>query len=454
MPIALMENNKIITFAVIFTACAISTLLLISDYRIFWAVLIVITSLILVVIKPKAFLYAAISLLTMRDLIAGGERFAVGSYFNFDLGGLINILTIFLGAIYLVIHRKTPFCNMLAKSYVLFLVFCAISLTYTTDFISGLKFFARLTSPFVFYLIAVHEIETDRDIGIVIRCIIFSSAIPIILGLYQIVTGHGNLDSGGFFRVYGSFGHPNTFSFYLLFVFCITYTLCLSPWVKQRILFFVLSFVIAFLLLFTYCRIAWIAFAVIFLFLNHRYHQKKIVIATLIFIIFVFAYFLPSIHSRLGGAIEIFKKHDILNTNVSIGWRINAWRHLLLRIPEHPFIGHGLRGVFFMMQDLYDIQSSPHNGYLGILYDTGVIGLSFFLFVLAMIIRNGREVIEKIKDGLPFDRASIFVSCLIGFVIILISDNLLEYYNVSLYFWIIFAMGGNAANNLKRGRYA
>lgn len=435
-----MTHYKRGMLTVVFFAFAAGLLLIICEHSVAWGALIIAVSLTLVMARPKIFIYMAILLLPLRDLIAGGERFIKWSYFNFDLGGLINILVIFLGVTYFVIHKKSPFRGILAKAYISFLILCAASLTYTTDFVVGLRFFTRLTSPFIFYLMVVNEIDIDKDRDNMVRCIFFSSVIPIIFGLYQFITGHGNADTHGFLRVYGSFGHPNTYSFYLLFLFCVGYTLFLSPRTKQKAPLALFVIIVFLLLLVTYCRIAWIAFLVIFVFLNYRYHKKWMTIP-LVFIIPLFIYLFPSIPARVEDVAQVFKGNDILNTNISIGWRFNAWLYLLTKIPEHPFIGHGLREVTSMMQELYNVQISPHNGYLGILYDTGLIGFLSFLFVIYIMMAIGKHLMEKIREGILFDNASIYLSCLAAFVIILGSDNLFEYYNVALYFWVFFAIG-------------
>ena len=421
----------------------------IIGYDFLFGSIAVISLLTLFIIRPKLFIFTLVSLLTMHGLITGGERFASDSLLNFDVRGLINILAVLLGAAYFLFNRKARFFGATAKLYLVFLFFCALSLLYSKNFYEGIRFLARLASPFVFYLIILNEIKIERDIKTLIKCIFISAVVPLTLGMYQLITGSGNHYTRGFMRIYATYGHPNAYSFYLVFLFCITYTYLLSRDYKWKPWMVLLNILIVFSILQTYCRIAWVALAIVFFFLNYRYGQKKIIIISLILGLPISIYLMPSIIKRFKDVIQLLTGHNLLRSDISLGWRFNAWNNTLKRVPEHLFIGHGLGSAPQLMLKLYRQKTTPHNGYLRILYDTGLIGLSLFVSVIFAMAIRGNELLGKIKKGYEFDSASMYMSCLIAFVFILISDNILEYYSVAAYFWVLFAVGGNISRELK-----
>ena len=120
----------------------------------------------------------------------------------------------------------------------------------------GIRFLARITSPFMFCLITLNEIKSEEDFTNLAKCILVSAVFPLGAGIYQLVSGQGNTVTEGLIRIYGTFEHPNAYSFFLVFIFCISYTVLLTAKSKWKIyILFLLNAIIAVLIIQTYCRI-------------------------------------------------------------------------------------------------------------------------------------------------------------------------------------------------------
>ncbi|HTJ02475.1 MAG TPA: O-antigen ligase family protein [Methylovirgula sp.] len=96
---------------------------------------------------------------------------------------------------------------------------------------------------------------------------------------------------------------------------------------------------------------------------------------------------------------------DIFNAHIDFTERTYIWQHALSYFPTRPWIGFGLDG-FWTIKEVKDVfierhgwfLDNYHDGYIGILVETGVVGFSlfvacYFLFayrILAAIRRDGR----------------------------------------------------------------
>lgn len=473
--INLIISISLLTFAIIlsFLMYKLISMIAISP-EIILSLAIIIASLLLIFLRPKYFVYIALLLWPLRGLINPDTRFATGSLLSFDLNGLINILIIFLGIIYLLINYKNPFSGSIAATYIIFLAFCILSLIYSEYLYGGIRFFTRITSPFMFYLITLNEVKREEDTSNLVKCILFSAVFPLAVGIYQLISGQGNTDTEGLARIYGTFEHPNAYSFFLVFIFCISYTVLLTNKSKWKIyILFLLNAVIAALIIQTYCRISWIAFLAVFFLISYRYRKKKTIIISLSLTILVYAFFSSSILERLVSATKIFGidrfieslkyngdkslliENSLFETGNSLGWRLNAWVYLLRKMTGHLVIGHGLGTVFSAMHDLYETYIHPHNAYIGILYDTGIVGLLLFIIFVIVLFRKAVYLMRNIKkEDSRYNNVSIFLTCLMSFIIISTSDNIFENPSVSIYFWVFFAIGSSIYQSFNKNKNA
>jgi len=111
--------------------------------------------------------------------------------------------------------------------------------------------------------------------------------------------------------------------------------------------------------------------------------------------------------------------------------RTNHWAEYWSLIEQRMVIGHGYGA--YPEKQIYWLLMGPHNGYIGVLYQTGIIGLLMILALVAASFKNLWNIISKRK----FVFESYFLS---GFLIVFLTLNLVEtyIYHRSGVYWPLF----------------
>ena len=121
---------------------------------------------------------------------------------------------------------------------------------------------------------------------------------------------------------------------------------------------------------------------------------------------------------------------------MSLSNRENFWPQLAAGIQEKPFIGHGLgESADFVGVVTDGRQENPHNDFLRVGFDVGLLGLGGFLLSIFLLMRRQRP--RRIDT--PYMRASF--AQLAALPILMAFTNGLTYLGVSL---PIFVLAGLA----------
>lgn len=389
--------------------------------------------------NTRAFVLLFLVLIAMRDWIAGGERIDIG-LLTFDLGGLVNVVTTMIGIVYFLVLWRNPFKGRsLTWPYLVFWGLFAISLPWAPDFRQGIRFVTRLLAPFVTYLIISDMLDRVMVRG-VIRALYLSSVIPIAYGLWELITGTGNTITAGFIRVQSCFHHPAHFSMYLLFMFCLAYATFLDKRTVNRVAWLGYIGVILLLLLSTYTRISWIATAVCFVYLSWVYGRTRYLIAVALGGALIVPLYAGSMVDRMLEIDFVFGSHNLLDRSNSIGWRLFFWTNLIEEWKLSPWFGYGTGSSIVFGRELMGVWTSPHNGYLRVLYETGIVGLTAFGWVLFTMMRQALRLLRSELDDSVKLVSHVYVTMTISYIILNLTDNILEYYEVAIYNWAILSL--------------
>ena len=126
--------------------------------------------------------------------------------------------------------------------------------------------------------------------------------------------------------------------------------------------------------------------------------QNVVIIAMMIFIAIKIK---PSLFSMR--AFDFDSYADMYSNG---GNRITVWKALLKSFDAQWLVGHGVGSSIAYFNAIYQKALGVHNTFLLVLYETGIVGLSFFLFpYFSMILFNWKQ------------RNSIFVALLIAAMI-------------------------------------
>ena len=389
--------------------------------------------------NPRAFILGFLMLISLRNFVAGGERMGTEGL-NFDLGGLANVLATGIGVVYFLVLWKNPFKGRsLTVPYGVFLALFAASMWWAPDFRWALRFVTRLAAPFFTYLI-ISDMIDRRMVRQVISAMYASSAVPIVYGFYQWITGTGNDVTEGYNRVNSSFFHPAHFSMYLTFLFCLAYAEFLDPRAKNRASRLIYIVLLVALEISTYTRISWLAMGICFLYLSWVYGKRSYILAAAAGGAVVLLAAGGGIIERFTSVSDVLGGDNVYDLNSSVGWRLYFWDEILRRFWDRPWFGFGAGSSVMLGVEIFGVEAAPHNGYLRVLYETGVAGAAAFLCVLGVMLWQGFRMIRQNLDNRLTFISHVYVTMTMTYILLNLTDNILEYYEVAIYQWAILSL--------------
>lgn len=304
--------------------------------------------------------------------------------------------------------------------------------------------------PYLYILFFVNDI---KEIHTLIHIIIFSMLIlsVVIITLYVINISNINSDYEYFRSILGqTLGlHGNDIAnFYL-----ITYTLILANTLARKKILNIITLFITFIgigLLFS--RTAYILVLIsTFLFILFS-KRKKIIPYLLIIMLLGFSVLkVTPIGERI---LYGFDSSSVDINSISAGRTSDIWEPLIKHLSDNPKIilfGYGLHGIWKSTPFIsgYMLQvGHAHNMYLNIIFDTGLIGLIFFLIYYAWYLIRIRKTGEKYDQDIIL---SIKIS-IIAYLISGLSGRTFFPRINNAVLWIIIALGQKYYLILKRDK--
>lgn len=130
-------------------------------------------------------------------------------------------------------------------------------------------------------------------------------------------------------------------------------------------------------------------------FINNKNFRSFLLITVFLFLI----YFLITDSNFLNvSVLERFSIRRIfISNNDGFNGRIEIWNSYLQILFENPlrmFIGHGIGSTNIGLMNNFDISRSPHNVFIELFFEIGLIGLILFLFILYKMILNSKKHVE------------------------------------------------------------
>jgi O-antigen ligase len=323
-----------------------------------------------------------LSLRPIIDLTTNEQLFSIGGL-NINLlfvyGGLMLAFSLFA----LVSNFSTWKENKLIWPWLLFILWAVISLTYSFDISSSIKELSRYLSIFVSFILGVSLIKNSKDLTLMIRAIVFSALIPALVALGQLFQGTGLIENG-VNRLYGTMTHPNMLAYFLLFPITLSIFLFLNI-KKNRVeaySYLIIAIFLTFILIFTYARGAYIALFFIFIFIGLFKYRKFLLIGGIsLFLLYLISL---SFQERLNTIFQV-------DPYGSIAWRLNLYQDSLSYIEEKPIIGQGVglaEAVITKNRDFRLGADQPHNDFIRLALDGGIINVAIYLFLIGILFLN------------------------------------------------------------------
>jgi len=249
-------------------------------------------------------------------------------------------------------------------------------------------------------------------------------------------------------RISACFRHANNFGAYLVVIIPVFLSFIFSNSInlRNKIYFFMGLLPLSFCLARTSSRGAWLAASLAVLILSFLKSKKLFIILIVLFII------LPFILPQQMKA----RAFDVLNFHEGTGWeRLKLWGQALTMVREHPFLGFGVNTYTknvpaFKSADYWNA-IYPHNCYLQMAAEIGLIGLGLFLtFAILAFVYIGR-CLKFLKEGWMRSVAVGLFAGLIGFLMHSAVDTHLYSPNLAVMFYFLLgfciALCNYAKNN-------
>ena len=348
--------------------------------------------------------------------------------------GAVSIALIVLGVFYVLYSKVNILKFEDSGPFLIFLLFCGISIAYSPDFKESLSDWLRIVSVFSVYILTRIIFVTQKKVLRLFTAILISSLLPVLVAYYQLVTGHGTVLDAGQHRVVGTFFHPNPFATYLMILLTfLTAQILEGTRIVSRGFMVALTGAVFIIFIFTFSRGAWIAFACSMAVLGLLRYRK---ILSFMPVVLLGAFLMiPAIKDRM---INIF---DAGYTGGRSGWqwRLETWSDIGAMVAEKPLLGHGLSAVYA------GLGVQTHNDYLRLTAEVGLLGLLAYLCLSYRVIRQTWKDYQNVQSDVAKSFQVSLLALAVGLLVRAFADNTLRDAVVMMYFWIFVAMSRNIA---------
>ncbi|MCU7926562.1 MAG: O-antigen ligase family protein [Candidatus Thiodiazotropha sp. (ex Dulcina madagascariensis)] len=324
------------------------------------------------------------SYIIIRPLI---QPFAWLQYklFSLPIAFPFSITLIVIGLILPVINRRWNLFVRKSGLFVIYLSIAILSTALSDDIILSVATIAKLITVWFLFNISYNSVATESDALRIIDALIVSSLIPLLIGFYQAFTGQYNMiHDAEVDRVSSVFGTGNDYGIFLTFItaaLIIRLYLTNVKWMKLVVIIVMLMVLVSQVL--SLNRGTWIALLLGFFVSAVKYRRylnfKWLVVGGTVFML-MFS----------GRIIERFNElEDPAGVHYSgvntLEGRLNHWTALMPVVMERPLLGYGAGMTSIVSQKTIGNQHKPHNDYLLVCLETGILGLFAYVAFLIRI---------------------------------------------------------------------
>lgn len=363
---------------------------------------------------------------TLDALKLGSSGLAGGP--AFDPAAMLSVAFLFAGLLWMAAQSREPLApaSPVVKPMAALVLTSTVSVVVSPNVTGAAVDVVKLATVVLILIVLNQVFLTPRAIRLILGAVVISSVVPMVAAAYQFVTNSGLHESGSFSRVQGTFSHPNPFAIYLtlLIVMGAAVFRYLSPARKLLLLVFMGGWGACLLL--TYTRSAWLAtiagVLVVGLF------QGKRVVAVFGLVLIGLLFLVPSTAARFA---DLEREQTVSGAaGNSLVWRIGYWKQAI-DLNHDPLLGNGLRSI----KETTDIEKEPHNDFIRVFVETGVIGLLAYVWLIATLWRTGKRAIRNTAEGSFLHGVAVgFFGCVAAFVLLSIVSNVITQLVIFWYF--------------------
>jgi len=347
----------------------------------------------------------------------------------------------------------------LNKALGVFILANIVSVVFSTHFGLSLRgLFGKELKFILIYFMLVETITSRKRLKVILTVIIASASLMVIDAAVQYYGGRDFLRGHAWARLSASFSSANGFAGWLIIITPLISGLLwtdkfISRWMK--VLLSVLFVLLITCLLMTYTRGAWLGFIIgilligWYIFKNFNLRIKLLCLflsVGLLAIFFISPQFTRKLLETTGDAsfrtgITLKARFEsmVKTSGGSTSVRLNLWAEGLNIVKDYPLTGCGLNAYSQVGKRYKKSQEGggyPHNSYIQMAAEIGLLGLFAFLWVLYNFFRMGVMYFKKTKNYLVLG----LLSGILAFLIHAFFDTHLYSLQLVVLFWFMLGL--------------
>jgi O-antigen ligase len=349
----------------------------------------------------------------------------------------------------MLLRRQNPFrVGALGFALLAFVTWCSLSLFYAYDVSWTWLRFGTLVQLSVFCLMCIAVLNDLKRILTVCWAMVWWSGAACLYGQYAYATGLMPM-------VTGPGENRNHFALFLVISCILAFLLGEQTkrlWLRSVLRFVMLPLYLVSLAL-TFSRTGYIALVVAWMCLAYRFTMARRiwpVIAMALGLALV-SPFLPDVfYARFKSIVPALaqERDEFGRQSDTFYQRVNIWQQGLEMVEAHPITGIGL-GNF--MTELVEVSRgkdlskriAAHSTYVGLAAETGLVGLTLYLFILGLTIRSARRAFQAGRRLRRFDVQMVGAMVEAG-ILVTMTWSISNSSDQLKMVWLLYALGNSA----------
>lgn len=337
----------------------------------------------------------------------------------------------------------------------------AITLVYLSDFTAGYKSLVEYLKIAYYSILVVAFIQKPEVLRKVIWMLLFAGILMGTISLFQFVTGTTEntywgfgqsitSDTGTGYRVGGAVGDPNYYAMIMAVLVPIAFERFWSAKATSLRIFAGWALIVCVLaVLYTYSRGGFVAMSIGVLIMAIRYKLRLLPALVGVSFVLVIYQFLPANYTDRLSTLLYFLPQSTKQQLVDRSIRSRTSENLVAweMFKQHPITGVGMSNY----EDMYYVYArpmgidmsggthQPHNLYLQILAERGMLGLVIFLIIIFITFRNLARSEKYFLQKNQLDLAGITGAIATGLTVYLFASIFLHDSFIR-YFWILIGI--------------
>jgi O-antigen ligase len=390
------------------------------------------------------------------SFVTGGFKSMFGDLGGLDMNGIRLIGMTSALSLVVVADRRVggQVFQPTAIFYAAVLAYGALTLSFSPAPLYGLRMLLKIAYPLlVFVVIAGVAPSRERLDRLMDAVLIGAAVLCVVINPLYVLFGDFERVIAGWVRLRGLGLHQNPFAFYLTIPLLIGVVRFST---RRQVRYLVLSALCGAWMVLTITRIAFLGVMVGLLAVGVTSavlaRQTRVLAAALVLGVLVAVPFAPPVLERTFGfvpsareLVALLQNPQSLYHGMNMEGRQVVWAVVFQAFQAAPLLGTGFGGSTFVLSVHFPWFSSPtpHNDYLRLLADAGVVGGA--LFALAMAAWTAAAVrAARIADRTVREYALPAVGSIAAFAIIGLTDSPFDYYG-QLTQYVGFLCGGAVA---------